>query len=430
MRILFITHRLPCPPDRGCKLRSAAILHWLAQRHDVWCAGFLDSGDTRELQAETHGALQSLRHMCRGVMAADWRPTWAGYKALGGLIAGRTATESYFSSNTLTEATLNWCRQVEFDAVFAFSSGIAPLAARIPARRRVLCMDDLDSRKWQELVPAARWPMRQIYATEARRLARREFEWIDRFDATLMISQREADLVTDSRLRPKIHVIPPMLPSSSAQRELPLRFRQPTGRIVGFIGAMDYQPNIDAACWFVREVWPRIRRQCPDAQFWIVGRSPAKAVTELARPDEIIVTGTVPDIGEYASKMRVHIAPLRVARGVQIKVLSAMAAGRPCVVTSCVAEGLGARAGRDLLVADSAAGIAHAVGGLLEDQEKADAIGRAGRAFLTSIEPDRVMQKVEWLLSGDEAGKRGQAVPGSTESAAVAIEAPALVSAV
>ncbi len=414
MNLLFLTHRLPCPPDRGCKVRAGAILHWLCQRHDVWCAGFLDSVATRELQDECSRSVASLQQTCRGVLSLPFRPTLAGYRALGSLISGGTATEGYFGSRALREGVLAWSKQVEFDAVFAFSSGIAPLALAVPAKRRVLCMDDLDSQKWQELAVDAGWLMKRIYGTEARRVSSREREWIDAFDATLMISQREADLVTDPQLRRKVHVIPPVLPEmvASIQEENPADRHNPAADaggeppVVGFVGAMDYGPNVDAVCWFAREIWPRIKRQCPTARFWIVGRSPVTAVRELAKDQSIIVTGAVADVNEYLNRMHVHVAPLRISRGVQIKVLAAMAAARPCVVTSTVAEGLGVRPGRDLVVADSPAVLAQSVVDLLEHPEKATALGRAGKAFVRRIDPQRVMGQIEALLGGERATSR------------------------
>lgn len=417
MKILFVTHRLPCPADRGCKIRSAALLYGLAQRHDVWCAGFLDNHADRELQAEVARSLSELGGLCRGVTAVPFKAGLAGYRALGGLMRGSTATESYFASRPLRNALQIWSREIGFDAVFAFSSGIAPVALEVSADRRVLCMDDLDSRKWAELGAGARWPMRRVYSTEARRLAEREQQWISRFDATLMVSRREADLVSAPALRAKVHVVPPILPG--LHPENPITPVVETDPVVGFLGVMDYAPNVDAACWFAREIWPRVRRQCNDARFMIVGRSPAPAVRELTSDERVTVTGTVPSIDPYLAQMRVHVAPLRIARGVQIKVLTAMAAGRPCVVTSCVAEGLGARAGRDLLVADSPAVFAAAVIDLLEHPEKAQAIGRAGQAFVQRYDREQVIGRIENLLGGavaedsDACGCESALVPAS-----------------
>lgn len=411
MRILFVTHRLPCPPDRGCKIRSAALLYGLARRHDVWCVGFLDNANTPELRSETRQSIAALRQMCRGLLAVPFSDRLAGSRALGGLIAGGTATESYFASRILEQGLSAWSEEIRFDAVFAFSSGIAPLAWRVAAPRRVLCMDDLDSRKWQELAANAHWPMSSIYRLEARRLAERERYWLARFDATLMVSQREADLVTEPQLRAKVHVIPPVLPGwPDCDDAAAVSFKPP---VVGFLGAMDYPPNVDAACWLARDIWPLVLDRHPDARLFIVGRSPVPAVRDLGSDESIVVTGTVPDVRRYLSAMRVHVAPLRVARGVQIKVLTAMAAGRPCVVTSCVAEGLGAQNGRDLIVADTAADIAAAVVRLLDNPQQAQALGQAGQRFVRQFDLDEVVGRIERLLAGGEAAAEAPPLAGA-----------------
>jgi sugar transferase (PEP-CTERM/EpsH1 system associated) len=413
MRILFLTHRLPCPPDRGCTVRAAAILHRLAARHDVWCAGFLDAAGPPEARREAGRSLDSLRHICRDVAAEPFHPTRAGCRGLAGMLSGGTATEGYFRSGRLARAVREWSRDCRFDAVFAFSSGMAPLALEAAAPVRVLCMDDLDSRKWQDLARAARWPARILYGTEARRLARREWQWLSSFDTTLMVSRREADLVTDPELRRKVRVIPPILPDlPGSSRDLAPASQ--AGPVVGFVGAMDYPPNIDAACWLAAEIWPRVRRHCPTARLMIVGRSPSRAVRDLARIDGITVTGGVPAIHDHLEQMRLCVAPLRVSRGVQIKVLSAMSAGRPCVVTSTVADGLGARAPRDLVIADSPSVFAAAVIDLLEDPARAELIGRAGRRFLEGLDPDKTMARLETLLAGREETEADAAIdPGS-----------------
>lgn len=379
----------------------------------MWCAGFMDTSKDAQSRADAQRSLTSLRHLCRGVLAVPFGSGWASYKALASLIAGHSATERYFASPALARGVRNWTAKTHFDAVFAFSSGIAPLALSVPADRHVLCMDDLDSHKWLDLAGPAHWPTRLIYGTEARRLAVRELEWIDRFDATLMISKREADLVSDPRLRAKVQVFPPILPSVPGPTPLGSKSRKQNAAtakpVVGFVGAMDYEPNIDAACWLAREIWPRVRRCCPEAQLWIVGRSPTQPVRDLADDASIIVTGTVSDVDDYFRQMRVHVAPLRIARGVQMKVLAGMATGCPCVVTSAVAEGIGAEAGRDFLVADSSAMFAQCIINLLEHESRAQAVGRAGYAFLKRLRPEQAIAGLEVLLAGEQILERDDA---------------------
>lgn len=135
---------------------------------------------------------------------------------------------------------------------------------------------------------------------------------------------------------------------------------------VGFFGALDYRPNVDGLKWFVREVWPRVRRGCPEAEFHIVGRAPVRAVRRLSWAAGVRLVGPVDDLSPHYRGLRACVAPLHIARGVQNKVLEAMAHGRPIVATSCVAEGLDATAGEQLLIADDAATFAAVVLRLLD----------------------------------------------------------------
>ncbi len=428
MKLLMLIHRLPCPADRGSKLRAAADLRHLAHRHDVWCAGFLDASPVGREARLARQSLAEWRSICRAVEAVPLRRCLAGVRAGLSLIEGATCTEGYFRSRRLERRVLRWADEIGFDAVLAFSSSMAPLALRVPARRRVLDLDDFDSRKWDEYADRAAWPASRLYRTEARRLQRREREWIAAFDAGVVVSRREADLLDDPGLRRRLHVIeptlsleippsPPLTLSNSSacanhaegesgrrgEGEITDRdaVHLPTDPIVGFVGAMDYAPNVDAACWFAESIWPRVRRKCPDASWWVVGRSPTRAVRRLDDGRSIRVTGAVPGVEPYFERMRVHVAPLRMARGVQMKVLAAMAAGRPSVVTPCVAEGLDAEPDRDLVVADLPASFADAVADLLTNERRAARIARAGRDFvLNRSRSEQGLHRLEALLAG------------------------------
>ena len=405
MKLLVLTHRLPCPPDRGAKLRAAAELGWLTGRHEVWCAGFIDPPKDRREQIATAHSLADLRLRCRELAAVPLSRTLAGIQAAVNLLAGGTATEAYFASRHLRDRVLDWSCRVRFDAVLAFSSGVAGLALEVAAGRHVLDFVDLDSRKWAESAPRAHWPVNWAYRVESKRLGRREREWMAAFDACVVCNQREAELVADGSLRRNLHVIETGAAlkldgdGSASDHRAPIAL--PEEPIIGFVGAMDYPPNIEAVYWFGESIWPLIRHHRLDAEWWIVGRSPTRAVRELDNGRNIRVTGTVPDMEPYLERMRVSVAPLRLARGVQTKVLTAMAAGRPCVVTSCVAAGIEAEPEREVLVADSPWAFAEAVTGLLNDRGIAERIGQAGRQFVNRrYRPERGLEQLERLLTG------------------------------
>ena len=405
MNLLVLIHRLPCPADRGAKLRAAIELSYLVERHNVWCAGFVDSLGTRGLRRQTRKALAELKGRCRELVAIPLRRPLAAAQALGHLLAGRTATEGYFASLELKRQVLRWSREVRFDAVLAFSSSMAGLALKVPAKRHVMDLVDLDSRKWAEASRQTAGPMKWVYRTEAARLARREREWISAFDASVLVNDREAALLGETVPAGRVHVIETgaslnlAAPPDGRGVRQTLGVHLPDEPIVGLLGAMDYGPNVDAALWFAGAIWPLIQQRRPDAQWWIVGRSPRRAVCGLADGRRIRVTGTVPEVEPYLQQMRVSVAPLRLARGVQTKVLMAMEAGRPCVVTRCVAEGIAARADRDIVVADSPATFAEAVTDLLNDRQRAEAIGQAGQAFVAErFCPANGLARLESLL--------------------------------
>jgi sugar transferase (PEP-CTERM/EpsH1 system associated) len=148
-----------------------------------------------------------------------------------------------------------------------------------------------------------------------------------------------------------------------------------------FTGTMDYLPNIDAVTWFAEAIFPRVRRECPDAFFRIVGARPSPRVLALRTPDGVEVTGAVPDIRPYLHQAAVIVAPLRIARGIQNKVLEGMAAGRPMVASPEALDGIAARVGRDILVGDGAEAFAHAVADVLTGRAP-KSLGAAGRDFV------------------------------------------------
>lgn len=390
----MLIHRLPFPADRGAKLRAALELQWLASRHDVWCAGLWESEDA--VNPAGVAALNEMRAVCRDIAAIPLKTGPASLRALGSLMTGKAASEGYFAPRALEQRVMAWSREVRFDAVLAFSSSMAPLALRVPARRHVLDMVDLDSLKWAQCAAGEEGLKRHIHHIEASRLAKGEREWIASFDTTVLVNAREANCV-EPALRHRVRIIET---GHLSRLEVgPTATPLCNEPIVGLMGAMDYGPNIEAACWFAESMWPRIRKEVGDAQWWIVGRSPTRSVRNLAEIEGVTVTGTVPAVEPYLDRMQVHVAPLRVARGVQTKVVAAMAAGRPCVVTPCVAEGIGAVSGQDYLVAETPELFSTAVIDLLKHRERAQEIADNGRSFVARrFDPRKGLEELESLL--------------------------------
>ena len=205
-------------------------------------------------------------------------------------------------------------------------------------------------------------PARWIYATEARRLSAFEARAARQARAVLVVNDRERTSLLRLEPRANVHVVPngvaldEFRPSGPPSRELR----------VTFCGVMNYRPNEEAALWFAAHVWPAIRAVRPEARLSLVGSNPTNAMRRLATTDPTVeVTGAVPDVRPYLWRSAVGIAPLFVARGVQNKVLEAVAAGLPSVVTPAVADGLPAEVKQACRVAADAEGFAAAVLDLL-----------------------------------------------------------------
>jgi sugar transferase (PEP-CTERM/EpsH1 system associated) len=332
VRVLFLTHRLPYAANRGDRIRALYILRQLVGRADVDLVSLVHSdeeaghaGDLHELAATvTVARVPRLKNYARGAAA---------------LVMGRPLTHALLDAPTIRTACRRLVTAHPPDVVLAYCSSMARFALEPPLDRFpfVLDMVDVDSEKWRTLGRTAAVPKCWIYAAEARTLSGFEARAARTARAVLVVNERERDLIVGLEPDANVHV----LPIGVAVDELRPTGAPATGRGVVFCGVMNYRLNEEGALWFARAVWPLVRTRCPDARLSLVGSDPTSAIRELsARDSTIEVTGTVPDVRPYLWRSAVAIAPLPSARGVQNKVLEAVAAGLPCVVTPAVHDGL------------------------------------------------------------------------------------------
>jgi len=365
MKILYIAHRIPYPPNKGDKIRSCNTIKHLARRHRVWCACFVDNEDDFR-------HVECLRRYCQEVVALPLKGGAARLRALFELGAGGSGSEGFYRQRGMAEALVRLSARVRFDAALVFSSGMGQYADCVAAPRKVLDMCDLDSRKWAECASRAIAPMSWLYAAEARRLGELEKKLCRRFEATVLIGAHEAHGWRGAD-EGELHFVGNgvELPSLGAASH--------DSGVVGFVGDMSYYPNEDAMCWFARRVWPQVRGAVPAARLEIVGRRPSRALRRLERLEGVRVVGQVEDVVEHLLRFQVVIAPLRIARGLQNKVLEAMAAGRAVVASSAAACGIDAIDGRHLVVADEAQDFAQHVRHLLDNPDVCRDLGESAR---------------------------------------------------
>lgn len=396
-KILFLAHRAPFPADKGDKIRALHMLQRLAERHEVWLGAAVDEPGDPQSQAQglcREACLPRLGRMRR----------WANM--FWGLLAGQPLSVARFHHPRLAAWVRKVLRDVEPDVVIAFSSAPAQfLIGRMrPGIRLIVDFVDADAEKWRAYAEIAAWPMRWVYAAEFRRLVRFDAAALQAAESGILISETERRLLAD--LLPqgaaKLRVMPngvdtdyfrPLAATLGAKAEIVL------------CGRMDYLPNIDAAVWFAQEVFPLVRARCPQAVFRVVGAAPSGRVMALAAEPGIEVTGAVPDVRPYVGGATVVVAPLRIARGIQNKVLEAMACGRPVVATPQALDGIAAEPGRDVLVAQTPKDFAAAVCSVLLGRAPS-ALGQRARDFVLRRHQWPVeLERLEQLVEG-EAGPR------------------------
>jgi sugar transferase (PEP-CTERM/EpsH1 system associated) len=376
--ILYLVHRLPYPPNKGDKVRSYHLLRHLLQRHRVFLGTFID--DAEDVQH-----LPALQAMCPDLHVERIHSRCAKVKSLSGLLTREALTLSYYRNAGMQR----WVDQTKvahsLEACVVFSSAMAqyaqPLLPQVPM---LVDFVDVDSSKWTQYAPAHRWPMSMVYRREGNRLlayeramallARRSY-FVTPSETALFLSQAPE---CEGRVQSMGNGVDADFFMPNPQRFDPFEAGE---QAIVFTGAMDYWPNIDGVSWFVADVLPLLRTRWPLARFYIVGRSPSAQVLALAS-GHVVVTGTVPDVRPYLQFASAVVAPLRVARGIQNKILEAMAMQQPVVTVSSCADAIGATAGQGLLRADTPEEFVQSLQLLLESPYNAAALGQQARRYV------------------------------------------------
>jgi sugar transferase (PEP-CTERM/EpsH1 system associated) len=380
-KLLFLSHRIPYPPDKGDKIRSWHLLQHLARNWQVYLGAFVDDPDDWR---HVH-VLQSL---CADVKLQPIEPASRKLRSLRGLITGEALSLPYYRDQELS-AWVESRLSLGMDAVVVYSSAMAQFVMHVGDIPRVMDFVDIDSDKWLQYAESKSWPMSWLYRREGRCLLDWERKVAACFDAGLFVSASEA---ADFRaLAPESsgkigyynNGVDAAYFSPDAVYPNPYPEGQPT---LVFTGAMDYWPNVDAVTWFAREILPDLRRVHPNALFYIVGSRPGAEVRAL-ESQAVRVTGRVEDVRPYLAHAYAVVAPLRIARGIQNKVLEAMAMARTVVSSPQALEGIAAVHEAEVLCADTPARFVSALDRVMNGLD----CGQAARA--------RVVADYSWTVS-------------------------------
>jgi polysaccharide biosynthesis protein PslH len=332
VNVLFLSHRLPYAPNRGDRVRAYHLLREISRWADV---------DVVSLAHDAHEAEQTihLKEFVRSVTVVRVPKIRNLVRALASLPSSVPTTHSLLMAPEFGKRIDAVASSNPPDVVFAYCTGIAPAAFRTSVAGRPLILDmvDVDSKKWASMAFSARPPLSWVYRREARVLGAFEALAARKAVNTLVVNERERQDLLALAPDVRVEVIENGVDLSA--------FHPHAGpsaiQDVVFCGVMNYAPNVEGAIWLARHVWPLVKARVPGARLKIVGANPSRSVQALSNEDAgINVTGSVPDVRPYLWSSAVAVAPLHTARGVQNKVLEAVAAGLPVVVTPVVREGL------------------------------------------------------------------------------------------
>lgn len=395
MNILYLSQRVPHPPNKGDKIRAHHMARRLAERHAVHVACLLDDpADEADAEAAEEWAASVTRRLRGRVESA--------VRGVAAAVRGAPMTSGYFRSGALSAAVRDLRERERPDVVLCYCSGMAPYALAGP-EAKVLDLVDVDSEKWREYAKRSSLPGKAVYGLEHRLLRGYERRLVREFDRSILISSEERDLLARFADVSRVDVVSNGVEADWLARSDP---RPRSARLV-FVGALDYFANVDGIRRFAREVFPRVRERLPEATLRVVGRRPGPEIRRLSEVAGVEVVGEVDDMRPEVWGAAVAVVPLRIAPGIQNKVLEAMAAGTPVVATRAALRSLAGTPGEHYLAADEPEEFVQAIAGLVADPAAADALAARARDFVVErYSWDRKARDYEAVLR-DAAASRG-----------------------
>ncbi len=334
--VLFLVHRIPFPPDKGDKIRSYHLLKYLSERCRVHLGCFVD--DDNDWQY-----LDQVKSYCSSSHILPLKPLAAKLNCLPGLIKNDALSLGYYRNSSMKQWVTSVIDDVKPSVVLAYSSVMAQYVD-VSKGECTYLMDfvDMDSDKWRQYASSKQGISRWIYAREAERLLAWETKVATEFDASFFISERESqEFLEATGPINGVRVLRSGVDAGYFDPELTHENPYDSdGKRLVFTGAMDYWANEEAAIWFVQEIFQSLRRNDQSLEFYVVGSSPTDAVKNLAKIDGVTVTGRVADIRPYLAYADLVVTPLRIARGIQNKVLEALAMGKRVVASEQAMAGI------------------------------------------------------------------------------------------
>lgn len=355
--LLLLVHRIPYPPNKGDKICSFHLLKWLIKHYQVYLGTYID--DPSDWQH-----VDKLNALCAQTHYLGLTPKFAKIKSLKGLLTGQALSVPYYHNQAMQAWVDQTISQHQIKKVLIFSSVMAQFINDSHDVEMIVDFVDVDSDKWQQYAAKKSGLAKWIYQRESEYLLNYERAIAAKAKASIFVSAQEAALF--KRLAPEsaaqiTHInngvdtdyfSPEHKPASPFLADEP---------VIVFTGVMDYWANVDAVSWFATDVFPSILKLYPSAKFYIVGSKPSKAVQALTKQNNVVVTGAVADVRPYVAHAGLVVAPLRIARGIQNKVLEAMAMGKYIAATTAAMEGIVCADPIDVAISDDAESMAEQI---------------------------------------------------------------------
>lgn len=387
-RLLMLTHRFPFPLDRGDRIRAYNILRFLANKYSITLAAVSDESIENE-------RLQHLDSICENVLVGRCNTLTKLHGALYSLRRSASLTEGMFRSPQLAKELVERHQRKPFDAIIVYCSSMFQYVDHAAFQGIDMLVDlvDVDSEKWKQMSQESGFPKSIIYSREARLVRQLEQRIANRSDSVTLVSDEESQLFERSVSVPagtKVQGVGNGVDAEYFSPNAVLRtLEQPArnGLSLVFTGVLDYHPNVAGVDWFCRHVLPLVHDRL-NVTFKIVGRSPSAKIRALVTLPGVELIGSVPDVRPYLAAANVVISPLKLARGIQNKVLEAMAMQRPVICTTPSAEGIDAEHGTHFLIADTVEQWSSELCRLSEDLQL--------RAKLAGAARERVVEHYSW----------------------------------
>ena len=410
LNILYVTFGLPYPPDSGARIHDFNIIKQAALEHNVLLVSQLEF-------PEEARHLPDLEPYCDFVdvvaplSPSPWRQIGA---AVRGMSVGRPPACAPFFNDELVSKIRQVVTNRAVDILQIEHSVLAPHVVGIPPGhrcKRILSFQNLAVAQYRTMLQMQTSPMeRLLFLVKWLAMLRWEARYAKKFDHCLVVSPTELEQLQASNPGLSVSLIENGVDTTRFQR-LP---EADQGNDLLFVGTMGYRPNADAVLYFHEKILPLIKRRVPDARLVIVGNTQGAKLERLSAASDVILTGKVPDVIPCYGRSRIAIAPLRAGGGTRLKILEAMALGRPVVTTALGCDGLEVEDGRHVMIADRPEEFAERVVRLLTDRALGDGLTRRARALVES--------RYEWSVIGrklmhvygnlTEAGKPALPVSG------------------